>query len=139
MENGHSADPLKELRNALERESRERQKLQRQLREALMLLQKTMKDREKFRNLVEDITAVIFATDPKGMIVYISPIIHAFTGMHPEEFIGQDFTAVIHPEDRRRLRNVHERVMSGDLQSIEYRIRHKRHGYCWVRSFSRPW
>ena len=27
MENGHSADPLKELRNALERESRERQKL----------------------------------------------------------------------------------------------------------------
>jgi two-component system cell cycle sensor histidine kinase/response regulator CckA len=138
MENGRSANPIKELRIALEKESHERQRLQRQLREALVLLQKTMKDREKFRNLVEDITAVIFATDPKGMIVYISPIIHAFTGMHPEEFIGQDFTAVIHPEDRRRLRNVHERVMSGDLQSIEYRIRHKRHGYCWVRSFSRP-
>ena len=138
MENGHSADPLKELRNALERESRERQKLQRQLREALMLLQKTMKDREKYRNLVEDITAVIFATDPKGIILYMSPIIHAFTGIQPEEFVGREFMAVIHPEDRRRLHKVHERVISGDLRSIEYRILNKHRGYCWVRSFSRP-
>jgi len=138
MENGNSADSLKELRNALQRESRERQKLQRQLREALTLLQKTMKDREKYRNLVEDITAVIFATDAKGMIVYISPMIKAFTGMQPEEFVGREFMAVIHPEDRRRLQKVHERVVSGDLRSIEYRILNKHRGYCWVRSFSRP-
>lgn len=138
MENGNSADPLKELRNSLERESRERQKLQRQLREALMLLQKTMKDREKYRNLVEDITAVIFATDAKGMIVYISPMIKAFTGMQPEEFVGREFMTVIHPEDRRRLQKVHERVISGDLRSIEYRILNRHRGYCWVRSFSRP-
>jgi len=138
MENGSSADPLKELRDALERESRERQKLQRQLREALMLLQKTMKDREKYRNLVEDITAVIFATDHKGIIVYISPMIKAFTGMQPEEFVGRAFMAVIHPEDQRRLQKVHERVISGDLRSIEYRILNKHHSYCWVRSFSRP-
>jgi PAS domain S-box-containing protein len=45
---------------------------------------------------------------------------------------------VVHPDDQSRLQKVHERVISGDLQSIEYRIRHKRHGYCWVRSFSRP-
>ena len=138
MENGNSADPLKELRNALERESRERQKLQRRLREALMLLQKTMKDREKYRNLVEDISAVIFATDPKGMIIYISPMINTFTGMQPEEFVGREFMAVIHPEDRRRLQKVHERVISGDLRSIEYRILNRHRGYCWVRSFSRP-
>jgi PAS domain S-box-containing protein len=138
MENGNSADPQKELRNALERESRERQKLQRRLSEALVLLQKTMKDREKYRNLVEDISAVIFATDPEGMIVYISPMIHTFTGLQPEEFVGHAFMAVIHPEDRRRLQKVHERVISGDLRSIEYRIRNRHRGYCWVRSFSRP-
>ena len=138
MENGNSADPLEELRNALERESCERQKLQRQLREALLLLQKTMKDREKYRNLVEDISAVIFATDPEGMIVYISPMIYTFTGMQPEEFVGRAFMAVIHPEDRRRLQKVHERILSGDLRSIEYRIMNRHRGYCWVRSFSRP-
>ena len=138
MEHGNSADPLKELRNALEGESRERHKLQRQLREALLLLQKTMKDREKYRNLVEDISAVIFATDPKGMIVYISPMIYTFTGLQPEEFVGREFMAVIHPEDRRRLQKVHERVLSGDLRSIEYRILNRHRGYCWVRSFSRP-
>ena len=138
MENGRSASPIKDLRNALEKETRKRQALEQQLSEALTLLQKTMKDREKFRNLVEDTTAVIFATDPQGIITYISPIIHAFTGMQPEDLLGREFMTLIHPEDRRRLQKVHERVISGDLHSIEYRIQHKRHGYCWVRSFSRP-
>ena len=138
MENGRSASPIKDLRNALEKETRKRQALEQQLSEALTLLQKTMKDREKFRNLVEDTTAVIFATDPQGIITYISPIIYAFTGMQPEDLLGREFMTLIHPEDRRRLQKVHERVISGDLHSIEYRIRHKRHGYCWVRSFSRP-
>lgn len=138
MESGGTGIPTKELRNSLEREIHERQKLQRQLREALTLLHKTMKDREKYRHLVEDITAVIFATNAKGTIVYISPIIHAFTGMQPEEFIGRPFLAAIHPEDRERLQKIHERVVAGDLQSIEYRIINKRRGYGWVRSFSRP-
>jgi PAS domain S-box-containing protein len=138
MDSVSSTSSLNELRKALEKESRERQKLQHQLREALTLLQRTMKDREKFRNLVEDITAVVFATDPKGRIVYISPPIKAFTGMHPEEFIGKSFMSVIHPEDRRRYQKINERVISGDLQSIEYRIRNRHHGFCWVRSFSRP-
>ena len=138
MESGSSANPLKDLRKALERETRKRQALEHQLSEALTLLQNTMKDREKYRNLVEDITAVIFATDPHGIILYISPIIQTFTGTQPEDYIGQEFKSIIHPEDRRQLQKIHERVISGDLQSIEYRIRHKHHGYCWVRSFSRP-
>ncbi len=139
MESGSLANPvIKDLRNALERETRKRQGLEHQLSEALALLQRTMKDREKFRNLVEDITAVIFATDPKGIIVYISPIIHAFTGMRPEDFIGRDFMAVIHPEDRKRLQKINERAVSGDLRAMEYRLQHKHHGYCWVKSFSRP-
>jgi PAS domain S-box-containing protein len=138
MESGRTANPIEDLSQALENETRKRQALEHQLSEALTLLQNTMKDREKFRNLVEDTTAVIFATDPKGMIVYISPIIHAFTGMYPEDLVGREFMTLIHPEDQRRLQKVHERVITGDLRSIEYRIRHKHHGYCWVRSFSRP-
>ena len=139
MDSGSSINPvIKALRNDLARETRKRRELEHQLKEALTLLQKTMKDREKFRNLVEDITAVIFATDPKGKIVYISPIIHAFTGMQPEDFIGRDFMDVIHPGDRQHLEKIHERVISGDLHASEYRIQHKRHGYCWVKSFSRP-
>jgi len=138
MGSGRSANPIEDLRTALEKETRQRQALEHQLSEALTLLQSTMKDREKFRNLVEDTTAVIFATNARGIIVYISPIIHAFTGMQPEAFMGREFATVIHPDDRRRLQKIHEQVISGDLRSIEYRIRHKHHGYCWVRSFSRP-
>jgi PAS domain S-box-containing protein len=138
MKSGTSANQIKMLRNALEKETCQRQALEHQLHEALTLLQKTMKDREKFRHLVEDVNAVIFATDPAGIVVYISPIIYAFTGIRPDNFIGRSFMTVVHPDDQSRLQKVHERVISGDLQSIEYRIRHKRHGYCWVRSFSRP-
>ena len=138
MESDTAVSPTKSLREALNKEISKRQELEHQLNEALTLLQKTLKDREKFRNLVEDIDAVIFATDPKGTIVYISPIIYAFTGIQPEEFVGQEFMAIVHPEDQGRLQKVHERVIAGDLRSTEYRIAHKHHGYCWVRSFSRP-
>ena len=138
MESGSTSNPEKELRNSLERETRERQKFQRQLREALTLLQRTMKDREKYRHLVEDISAVIFATNAQDTIVYMSPLITSFTGLQPEECIGRPFASLIHPEDRRRLQKVHERVVSGDLQSIEYRLYTKRRDYAWVRSFSRP-
>ena len=54
---------------------------------ALTLLQKTMEDREKYRNLVEDINAVVFATDQTGQIIYVSPLLHLFTGFHPEDCI----------------------------------------------------
>ena len=60
MESGRTANPIEDLRKALEKETRKRQALEHQLSEALTLLQNTMKDREKFRNLVEDTSAVIF-------------------------------------------------------------------------------
>ena len=49
MESGSTANPIKDLRKALEKETRKRQALEHQLSEALTLLQNTMKDREKFQ------------------------------------------------------------------------------------------
>ena len=132
------ARQIKNLQRALEEERKRRRGNEKRLTEALTLLQKTLKDREKFRNLVEDINAIIFATDQDGIIVYVSPIIHAYTGFLPDECVGLPFLDLVYPDDREHLRKIYPKIVAGQLKSTEYRIRHKRHHFCWVKAFNRP-
>ncbi len=132
------ARQIKNLQRALEEERQRRRGNEKRLTEALTLLQKTLKDREKFRNLVEDINAIIFATDQDGIIVYVSPIIHAYTGFRPDECVGLPFLDLVYPDDREHLRKIYPKIVAGQLKSTEYRIRHKRHHFCWVKAFNRP-
>ena len=129
---------IKNLQQALDQERARRQAGEQKLNEALTLLQKTLKDREKFRNLVEDINAIIFATDQNGIIVYVSPIIHAYTGFRPDECVGLPFIDLIFPDDRRHVEKIYPKIVAGQLKSIEYRIRHKRRHFRWVKTFNRP-
>ncbi len=132
------ARQIKNLQRALEEERKKQRVSEKRLNEALTLLQKTLKDREKFRNLVEDINAIIFATDQHGIVVYVSPIIHAYTGFRPDEWIGLPFVDLVYPDDRKHLQNIYPKIVAGQLKSTEYRIRHKRHQFCWVKAFNRP-
>lgn len=138
MTTDSEARQIKHLKRTLEQERIRRRASEKKLTEALTLLQKTLKAREKFRNLVEDINAIIFATDQNGIIVYVSPIIHAYTGFRPDECVGLPFIDLVYPEDRRHLEKIYPKIVTGQLKSIEYRIRHKRHHFCWVKTFNRP-
>jgi two-component system cell cycle sensor histidine kinase/response regulator CckA len=138
MDNDFESRQLRKLRQAHEQECQRRAVVEQQLHEALTLLQRTMEDREKYRDLVEDINAVVYATDHDHRIAYVSPLLHLFTGFQPEDCIGRPFLDFIHRDDRRRVLKAYEQVAAGDLRATEYRIRRKQHGYCWVRSFSRP-
>jgi PAS domain S-box-containing protein len=126
------------LQQTLEQERSRRRGLAKRLSEALTLLQKTLKDREKFRNLVEDINAVIFATDQVGNLAYISPLIQAYTGVRPDACVGHPFLDLVYPEDRKHVQKIYPKIVAGQLKSTTYRIRHKRHQFCWVKAFHRP-
>ncbi|MGD8243525.1 MAG: PAS domain S-box protein, partial [Desulfobacterales bacterium] len=129
---------MKNLQRSWEQERARRKASEKRLNEALTLLQKTLKDREKYRNLVEDINAIIFATDKDGVIIYVSPIIHAYTGFRPDECIGLPLLDLVYSGDRKHLQKIYPKIVAGQLKSTEYRIRHKRHHFCWVKAFNRP-
>nr|MBL0712597.1 PAS domain S-box protein [Desulfobacterales bacterium] len=138
MATDYEARQIKNLQRTLEQERSRRRKNEKRLNEALTLLQKSLKEREKYRNLVEDINAIIFATDQDGVIIYVSPIIHAYTGYRPDECIGIPFLNLVYSDDRTHLRKIYPKIVAGRLKSTEYRIRHKRHHFCWVKAFNRP-
>jgi PAS domain S-box-containing protein len=93
---------------------------------------------EKYRELVEDISDVIYALDRHGMVAYVSPVIESLTGYTPAELTGHTFANMIHPEDVARARGNYERVLSGQAQTNEYRIVTKSGEVRWVRTSSRP-
>ena len=93
---------------------------------------------EKYRTLVENLNDVIFTLDNAGCIIYVSPVVEPLLGYKPEEVIGEDFAAFIHPEDLPGLTDSFYKTMQGKLEPYEFRIRDNRNQYRQVRTTSRP-
>jgi len=93
---------------------------------------------EKFRDLVENLSDVIFAVDRDGVITYVSPVAEALGGYRPSELIGRPFWEFIDPDDRPKLMRGFERALSGAQTPAEYRVRVRSGELRWVRSHGRP-
>ena len=73
---------------------------------------------KQYRDLVENLSEVIHASDIDGTLTYISPAIEAFLGYSPAEVIGQHFGSFIHPEDLDEVVDRFQQFAAG--------------GYCWI-------
>jgi PAS domain S-box-containing protein len=91
----------------------------------------------KYRDLVENINDVLFATNGEGRIIYISSPIEAVSGHRPAEIIGRHFSEFIYQEDLAAVRGMFERVASGVFEPSEYRIVTASGDIRWLRSSSR--
>jgi PAS domain S-box-containing protein len=111
----------------LQREISERQRTEAALRSS----------EEQYRHLVENINDVIYATDAEGMFTYLSPAVEAQSGYTPAELIGHTFADYVYQEDRPRILNQFEKLLSGHLEPSEYRIVTKAGAIRWIRSSSR--
>ena len=67
---------------------------------------------EKYRDLVENINDVIFATDGDGNITYVNDTIGRLSGYTRSDLIGTSFLDFIHPEDFPRLMERFQRTPS---------------------------
>ncbi len=94
------------------------------------------KSEERFRSLVQHSSDIITVLDGFGTVTYLSPSIEHLLGYSPEELMGQNPFDMVHPEDRRRLDILLERVIrkSGSQGSVEFRMRHAEGHYVYIES-----
>ncbi len=93
-----------------------------------------LKNQEFYRDLVESHNDVVFATDEKGVITYMSPSIEPITGHKPERFVGCNFSQLIYSEDIPCPREAFLRdLLSGRRKLHEFRIPTNEDRMVWIR------
>jgi PAS domain S-box-containing protein len=93
---------------------------------------------EKYRDLVENISEMIYIVDTGGMVIYVSPVVTSIGAYTPEEVVGRPFAEFIHPDDLSGLMEDFQRTIAGELRPSEFRVRKKSGQFLWGRSASRP-
>jgi PAS domain S-box-containing protein len=119
---------LRTANAALQEEMRKHERTAAGLREA----------EERYRELVENLNDVIYTQDEQGRFTYVSPVVEALSGYHPQEMLGRPFTDFIHPADLPALLDSWQRTLAGQLEPSEFRVRLKSGAWRWARSSSRP-
>ncbi|GEM_PF-844102 len=76
----------------------------------------------KYRDLVENISDVIYTLDGKGIITYISPVVKRLYGYDPDDIIGKHFTDLVYPEDVELIVEGFERSLQDIHLPNEYRL-----------------
>ncbi|HEY7547619.1 MAG TPA: PAS domain S-box protein [Blastocatellia bacterium] len=89
---------------------------------------------EKYRELVENLSDVIYSVDPKGRINYISPSAEALSEYTLSEASGRPLTDFLHEEDRPLARWYFKKYLSGISETFESRLITKSGQVRWVRS-----
>ena len=94
---------------------------------------------EKYRDLVERISDVIYTANTMGELTYVSPAIDPFLGYSPAEVVGRPFSEFIAPEDVGRARERFQQISAGASASPnEYRFVTKAGELRWARVSSQP-
>ncbi len=93
---------------------------------------------EKYRNLVENISDVIFIMDTDGKITYLSPVIKKIYGFSPDEVTGQQFTCFIHPEDLDHVIEKFRKRVVGEYGTNEFRLVAKNGNEHYVKTSQTP-
>jgi PAS domain S-box-containing protein len=92
----------------------------------------------RYRVLVENINDVIFSLDLKGSVTYISPVVHNFGELTPDQVVGKLIWEFIHPDDHSAVATAFDRVLTGHLEPLEFRVIDRQGKLYHVRTSSRP-
>ena len=87
-----------------------------------------------FRALIEHSPDAITLLTPDGTLLYASPSTTRITGYSPEELVGTDSFALIHPDDLKKVREQLTLLTTyaRDLSPFEYRLRDKDGRWRWL-------
>ncbi|HMF04462.1 MAG TPA: PAS domain S-box protein [Acidimicrobiia bacterium] len=93
---------------------------------------------ERFRALVQHATDMITVLDAEGMVVYTSPSAASILGWHDGEYVGRSAFALLHPDDRERVRGVFGDAVTrrGSTEPVQSRMRHTNGEYRLLESIA---
>ena len=93
-----------------------------------------MRSEQLFRALIEHSTDAITLITPDGTITYASPSIAHVTGYAPEELVRMNSFALVHPDDREKLREQLTDLLghAEEVLCLEYRVRCKDGTWRWI-------
>src|SRR5215203_876117 len=82
---------------------------------------------ERFRSLVQNTSDIITILEADGTVHYVSPAVERVTGYKPEEQVGTNAFASVHPDDREQALNTLTEVLKrpGLHPPLEFRVPHK--------------
>ncbi|MEN6438879.1 MAG: PAS domain S-box protein [Syntrophobacter sp.] len=81
---------------------------------------------EKFRTLVENSIDMIYTVSLDGKFQSLNPAFEQITGWSAREWIGKDYSPLVHPEDIALLQARGKRILRGErLEPAEARLRTK--------------
>ena len=81
---------------------------------------------ELCRAIVENSADAVALLDAEGTLLFVSGPIERLTGFAPQELVGNDAFALVHPDDLPHAREEFRRaLLSSEPVRIEYRARHK--------------
>lgn len=104
---------------------------------ALKQAQQALTESEaRYRLLAENVTDTLMKINADGVRTFVTPSCYNLLGYAPDELIGQDSFAIVHPDDLPGVQNtIHQALVSGQLSFlITQRLRHKAGYYCWVEA-----
>ncbi|MDQ2899353.1 MAG: response regulator [Acidobacteriota bacterium] len=84
-----------------------------------------------FRSLIENTSDVIAIFDRHGKVSYISPSCERLLSLRPDQCIGLDGFALVHPEDTGEARNALRRVVSNAQASERLELRSRYQDGSW--------
>ncbi|MGH7788492.1 MAG: PAS domain S-box protein [Candidatus Binatia bacterium] len=93
---------------------------------------------ERYRDLVETVSDVIFEIDASGAMNYLSPAFASVSSYAAEELIGRPFASFLHPDDLPAVLANFERTLRDIREPLEFRVLDRDGSVRWVRTLSRP-
>jgi PAS domain S-box-containing protein len=101
--------------------------------------EKQLRDSERtHRELIENISEVVYRFDENMRISYVSPGVKRLFGYTVEELLGRSIYNIFQLEEMPEIENNRVKVLSGKGASGEYLLTTKSGRKIWVRTSSRP-
>ncbi len=88
---------------------------------------------ERYRDILEQMRAVVSEVDASGRLIYVSPTVESVTGYTPAELVERGSFEWVHPEDLPALRDLFAATLrSGESAKAVCRVRHKGGHWIWL-------
>lgn len=88
-------------------------------------------EQEFVRRLIASFPDVIAVLDCEGRYTYISQRVEDMLGAPPREYIGEEVTQRVHPEDAPRLKDALRELLDAATPQVQVEFRIRRHDGAW--------